>query len=318
MHWITEEKYDFAMRTEAEPFVAKRTESGLFSRVKGQQIYYEHYRADKPKAVIVISHGFTESIRKYTEAVYYMLQSEYDVWGLDHRGHGHSFRETNNPFVVHTDRFYDYVKDLKYLTEKLVRPAAGNLHVFLYAHSMGGCIGALTIERHPGLFDKAVLSSPMLGLDFGKLPVPVVYLGAKIKSLGGKKAMPVTPRDSFEKEDFENSCDSSKCRYEYYYKKRLTDVKLQTCSASLGWGMEAAKACAQARSPALASRIRIPVLLIQAGNDSVVKNASQHLFASRVKDCEFFQIPGMKHELYMTDSAVLIPYWERVFRFFER
>ena len=318
VNWITEENYDIVMRTVVEPYVAKRMESGLFSRVKGQPIYYEHYRPDTPKAVIVISHGFTESIRKYTESVYYMLQRGFEVWGLDHRGHGQSFRETDNPFVVHTGRFNNYVKDLRYLTKKYVRPSAGKLPVYLYVHSMGGCIGALIIEQYPKLFDRAVLSSPMLGLDFGKVPVPIVYMGAQMKSIGGKKALPITPKEAFEKADYENSCDSSRCRYEYYYRKRLADKNLQTSSASMGWGMEAAKACARARSAARTARISIPVLLIQAGKDTVVKNASQFLFASRVKSCRFFQVSGMKHELYMTDSEVLIPYWERVFQFLEK
>ena len=65
------------------------------------------------------------------------------------------------------------------------------------------------------------------------------------------------------------------------------------------------------------ARIAIPVLLFQAGADTVVKNASQNLFASRVHGCELVEIPGMKHELYMTDSEVLIPYWEKIFAFFD-
>src|ERR671928_229818 len=34
----------------------------------------------------------------------------------------------------------------------------------LFAHSMGGGIGTLYLERHPGRFDKAVLTSPLIGL----------------------------------------------------------------------------------------------------------------------------------------------------------
>ena len=183
---------------------------------------------------------------------------------------------------------------------------------------MGGCIGAWMIERWPKLFDKAVLSSPMLGLSFGKVPVPVVYAGAKLKSLQSGKAAPVNPVDAFEAEDFENSCDSSACRYHYYYQKRLADKKLQTRSPSLGWGMESAKACARVTSAFWTSRIRIPVLLCQAGNDTVVKNASQMKFLSRVPQAEFYRVPNMKHELYMTDSDMLIQYWERVFAFLDQ
>ena len=236
MRWIRENDYEEVMRTEVEPYVSARKECGIDARVKGQPIYYEHFRTEHPKGIIVISHGFTESIQKFTESIYYMLQAGYEVWGLDHRGHGYSYRSNDNPYVVHTDHFRDYVLDLKHLTEKRVKPAAGKLPVYLYCHSMGGCIGAWTIERWPKLFDKAVLSSPMLGLSFGKVPVPVVYAGAKLKSLQSGKAAPVNPVDAFEAEDFENSCDSSACRYHYYYQKRLADKKLQTRSPSLGWG----------------------------------------------------------------------------------
>ena len=317
MNWIKEENYAERMRAEAEPYVAERRESGTFERVKGQPIYYEHFRPEKPKAVIVISHGYTESVRKYTESIYYMLQEGYEVWGYDQRGHGKSFRHNENPYVVHIERFSDFVEDLRFLTESLVRPAAGKLPVYLYCHSMGGCIGALLIEQYPGLFEKAILSSPMLGLSFGKIPVPVVYLGASIMGIGDRKKEPTSPVSSFEmKPDFANSCDSSECRYLYYHEQRTADLKLQTCAPSIQWGKEAAKACRRATSGKETAKVRVPVLLFQAGNDTVVKNSAQDLFAARVASCELVRIEGMKHELYMTDSEVLIPYWEKVFSFF--
>ena len=105
MRWITEEHYAEQMRNEVEPYLSARRESGLDERVQGEAVYYEHYRADEPKGVIVISHGFTESIAKFAESIYYMLQAGFEVWGLDHRGHGRSFRANDNPYVVHTARF---------------------------------------------------------------------------------------------------------------------------------------------------------------------------------------------------------------------
>ena len=317
MRWITEENYAEQMRAEAEPYVAARAETGYDERVKGQKIYYEHYKCDAPKGVIVISHGFTESIRKFTESVYYMLQAGYEVWGLDHRGHGLSYRHNDNPFVVHIEHFEDYVLDLVHLTETLVLPAAGGLPVYLYCHSMGGCIGAWTIESYPTLFRKAVLSSPMLGLSFGKIPVPVVYVAASIKGMGEKRKEPMDPINAFQAEpDFPASCDSSECRYLYYFAKRQKDLALQTTAPAINWGKQSVKACARVTSRRQAAKISIPVLLFQAGADEVVKNESQDLFVSRVKNIEKVRVEGMKHELYMTDSPVLIPYWEKIFAFF--
>lgn len=316
MQWIKEENYADEMLEKVEPYLAARRTSGTDERIKGQPIYYEHFEADHPKGVIVISHGFTESIKKFSESIYYMLQAGYSVWGPDHRGHGRSIRHNDNPYVVHALHFSDYVQDLVHLTESLVKPASGSLPLYLYGHSMGGCIGGLTIEEHPDLFRRAVLTSPMLGLSFA-LPTPIMFAGASLMGLGEKKKNPLHPVDSFASEpNFAASCDSSECRYLYYFHKQQEDKFLQTSSPSIGWGLEAVKACYRVTSKRQTGKIRIPVLLLQAGEDTVVKNSAQNLFASRVPTCRFSVIPGMKHELYMTDSEVLIPYWEKIFAFF--
>ena len=77
MRWIRENDYEEVMRTEVEPYVSARKECGFDARVKGQPIYYEHFRTEHPKGIIVISHGFTESIQKFTESIYYILQAGY-------------------------------------------------------------------------------------------------------------------------------------------------------------------------------------------------------------------------------------------------
>ena len=318
MNWIRESNYAEEMKSVVEPYLKARMETGFDERVKGQPIYYEYFRSDHPKGVIVISHGFTESVKKFHEAVYYMLQAGYHVWGIDHRGHGESVRLNDNPYVVHAEHFRDYVMDLKHLTETRVIPRAGSFPVYLYGHSMGGCIGAWIIEEWPFMFRKAVLSSPMLGLSFGRIPAPVMGLAASVIGIGARKKESLNPVTRFDEADFENSCDSSRCRYSYYYEKRSENRLLQTTAPSIGWGREAIGACYHVTSKRQMTRISIPVLLFQAGNDTVVKNSSQDYFASHVKNCSIVRIPGMKHELYMTDSSVLIPYWEKIFSFLDR
>ena len=318
MRWITEDHYEELMRTEVEPWLEPRRETGYDERVKGQPIYYEHYRADAPKGVVVISHGFTESVRKFAEPIYYLLQAGYEVWGVDQRGHGRSWRANANPFVVHTDRFEDYVEDLRHLTETLVKPAAGELPLYLYCHSMGGCVGARTIETYPDLFRKAVLSSPMLGLSFGKIPLPVAYAFASLKSIGEKGKEPLSPVTAFPVETYEDSAANSEPRFRWYYEKKLADPKLQTCAGSARWGKEAIAACRRVCSDRETAKIRIPVLLFQAEKDSYVRNDAQDAFAARAKTCELVKLPGLRHELYVNEGESLRRYWERIFAFYER
>ncbi len=315
MRWIQDENYAQQMQNEVEPYLAARRETGLDERVQGQPVCFEHYRADAPKGVIVISHGFTESIAKFAESIYYMLQAGYEVWGLDHRGHGRSFRANDNPYVVHVDRFEDYVEDLRHLTEKRVKPAAGDLPIYLFCHSMGGCVGAWTIEQYPELFRKAVLSSPMLGLSFGKIPVPVAYAFATLKGLGEKGKEPLSPVTAFPKETYEDSASNSRPRFDWYYEKKLASVKLQTCAGSTRWGREAIRATWHVTSPKQIARIRIPVLLFQAEKDSYVRNDAQDAFAAKAPTCELVKLPGLRHELYMNGGEGLREYWEKIFAF---
>ena len=51
----------------------------------------------------------------------------------------------------------------------IVRNENPGKKMVLYAHSMGGAIGALVLEQYPELFDCAVLTSPMLKMKFNIL-----------------------------------------------------------------------------------------------------------------------------------------------------
>ena len=315
MRWITDEHYAEELRTEAEPYLEARREAGFHERVPGQPIYFEHCRADEPRGVVVISHGFTESAKKFEESIFYLLQAGYETWIVEHRGHGRSYRPNDNPFVVHVDRFDDYVDDLRHLVETRVKPAAGELPLFLFCHSMGGCVGVRLIEGSPELFRKAVLSSPMLGLSFGKIPLPVAYTVARLKSRGEGAKQPLTPVTAFPEERYADSAGNSEPRFDWYYAQKLAEPRFQTCAPSAGWGREAIRACRLVQKEA--GRVKIPVLLFQAGADVFVKNAAQDEFAARVPSCEIRRMPGKRHELYVSDTAFLKGYWEQIFAFLE-
>lgn len=315
MRYLEEAQYEKTMLEVVEPYIAEYRVTGSAARIKGQPVYYDSYQIPEAKGVIVISHGFTESAAKYSESIYYMLKSGYNVWALDHRGHGRSYRHVKNPLLVHVDHFRDYVLDLKHITETVVKPASGKLPVYLFCHSMGGCIGAWLIEEFPFVFDKAVLSSPMMGIGKGGSDL-VPRLLLNLKRLKGQKGLDEEGPKEFQKEpDFENSCGSCECRYLYYHKKRLADPKLQTCAASSGWLRESLMATHRVTSKAQCSKIQIPVLLMSAELDTVVRNEEEVKFSERTGLCQMETISGVKHEIYMCDREVLEVYWNRIFEF---
>ena len=125
----------------------------------GIEIYYEHYRLKKPLATIVLAHGFGENIMKYRELIYYFLQEGYEVFAMEHRGHGRSGRSGLDSTQVHVESWKYYVDDLEKFVTTIVKPQS-KIPLLLFGHSMGGGISAALLLRQPSLFHAAVLSVP--------------------------------------------------------------------------------------------------------------------------------------------------------------
>ena len=80
--YISENNYKEQMDSIVIPYIDGRMESGYIKGVDNVNIYYEKYKADDAKGNIVISHGYTESLEKYHEMIYYFLKSCYNVFGI--------------------------------------------------------------------------------------------------------------------------------------------------------------------------------------------------------------------------------------------
>lgn len=167
---LPEDILEQRMEEEAEPFLQKIRVSGMMKTTENKGLYYELYPQENAKGTIVVSYGFTESCLKYYELLYYFYREGYQVAIMDHRGHGRSMREVEDMTVVHIELFSRYVKDLHHFVEKKVKPMADGKPLYLFAHSMGGCIGTFYLEQYPDDFKRAVLTAPMLGVKLGGCP----------------------------------------------------------------------------------------------------------------------------------------------------
>lgn len=308
---LDEEQYEVQMTEVVEPYLQKL---GIHGSVRG--LYYEFYEHQEPIGTIVISYGFTESCEKYHELIYYMYQAGYQVAILDHRGHGNSLREVEDPQLVHVDDFSLYVEDLHYFVEKEVLPGAKKLPLYLYAHSMGGCIGTLYLERYPEIFQKAVLNAPMYGINNGGIPDFAAGLLCRGAAVVGKRKKRLFTMGGFDpQEPFEGSGCDSPARHNYYLKRRRENPAYQTSCASYGWAGEAMKAGKRAIALKNAANIRIPVLLFQAKRDTFVRAREQEIFLSRVPDGRKILIDS-KHEINRMPGDRLETYLAEMFRFY--
>lgn len=314
---IPEQQFDQQMRETVEPFLESVVRRG---KIRKGELYYELFPLESPTGTVVISHGYAEAGRKYYELCYYFLRHGYQVAVMDHRGHGKSVREGSDPDVAYVDRFDRYAEDLHEFVIKCVltqfhRPG---LPLLLYGHSMGGCIAARYLELYPEDFDRAVLNAPMLGLKLGLCPPWAALLLCEANILLGRGGRRLFYQGEFDpQEPFSSSSAGSPQRHAYFQAVRRSDPAFHTSSTSYRWAREAILAGWKAVSKREAAKVKIPVLLFQAGEDTLVTEAAQSKFIRRIADGRLVLVPDSRHEIYRAPNEILARYLTELFRFLD-
>jgi alpha-beta hydrolase superfamily lysophospholipase len=118
--------------------IAVPVAEGTYESVKGVRIVYRSWRPDtKPRAVVVICHGFNAHGGQYAWVAEQFVGRGFAVYALDLRGRGKSEGE----------RFYvedvaEYVSDLSGVIA-IAKSRDAGLPVFLLGHSAGGVTSAV-------------------------------------------------------------------------------------------------------------------------------------------------------------------------------
>ena len=175
---LQESNYKEEMQTIVEPYLVSIGTEFYLERHAGQKIHCMHYVPENPHAVVMLSHGFVENAEKYKEIAYYFAKEGFSVYLPEHCGHGFSYRLTEDESLVHLDSFERYVEDFIFVTKKAKEDNPG-MKIYLYGHSMGGGIAAAVAARAPEMFEKVILSSPMIRPLTGGVPWHVAKAIAK-------------------------------------------------------------------------------------------------------------------------------------------
>lgn len=269
-------------------------------------LFYTVYKAEDAKGLVTISHGFSEGMHKYREFIYILLKSGYSVVIYEHRGHGRSIRQIDDSRTVHIDTFDSYIVDLLYITRNLAIKEAEGLPMYLFGHSMGGCIATLFQEQYPSYYRKLVLSSPMLGINMAegiKAPLAGLLAGIVLKAGKGRDRVPGMGE---EKENFETSLTTSEERWRYSMRIRDANILLQTSAPTFGWAAAALKASKKAVKDEV--KINVPTLLFQAETETMVSNKAEDRFSEENSNVKLVRINGSRHEILLSPKSVLTVY----------
>ena len=277
-------------------------------------LFYSLYRADRPKGLVTISHGFSEGMYKYREMAYCLTRLGYSVLAYEHRGHARSVRVTEEDTSVHIDSFDTYVEDLRSLTEEIaLKEAAGEIPMHLFGHSMGGCIATLFAERMASYYSHIVLSSPMLAL---RLKTPARLIAQPVASIMCHMGKEEEIFPIFNgKEKFEDSNSTSRERWQYVKDVREGNVLLQMSNPTWSWLRSALEASKEARENAKA--IKVPTLIFLAEDDALVDNSAAIELQKRNSLVTLCPMSGTKHEIMSSPKKVLVSYYRTMDSFLQ-
>jgi lysophospholipase len=258
-----------------------------------------------PKGTICLFSGRTEYIEKYFETIADFRQRGFAVAILDWRGQGGSQRLLKNPRKGHVSSFTHYQRDVDSFIRDIVLPECP-LPLFALGHSMGGAILLSTLSRRPNLFNRAVLTSPMVGLA-GAAGGEIVRGAARfLSAIGiGRLAVSHTKQDVHQDDLFASNVltrDETRFRRNQAIVQQAPDLAIGP--PTIGWLNAAFQAMNTFEDADFIATIRTPLLMFAAGGDKVVNNPATARLARRLRLAQLLTVDGARHEMLMETDAV--------------
>ncbi|MFZ4437760.1 MAG: alpha/beta hydrolase [Syntrophales bacterium] len=262
-------------------------QEGFFNGVRDHRIYYQCWLPEaEPKAVLLLVHGLAEHGGRYMNLVNHFLPLGYAVYAIDHLGHGRS-----EGTRVYVERFTDFTETISSIRE-MIRSWQKGKPVFLVGHSMGGLIGAIYLLSHQKELAGAILSGPAV-----KAPDNI----SAVTLFAGKVLSALIPKLGLIQLDAEGVC-----RDPAVVKAYMTDPLVYGGKVTARLGAEMIKAMGQ--TGAEASRITLPLLILQGGEDRLVNPSGAQMLYDGVAsaDRKLILYEGFYHEVFNEPEHVRV------------
>lgn len=304
---VPEKSLQDLTKSEIIPYFEK-TEFNEFAGEKDIQLHYKIFRGARTKGTanksLVILNGRTEPMIKYAELIYDLRNEPFDIYIMDHRGQGFSERiNKDDSHMGYVENFDFYVRDAKKFVDEVVKKNTdGAIHVL--GHSMGGAIAALYMEKYPREFTSAVLSSPMIDFYTKGIPRGITTGMTGLLALLGQGQTYAPGEKKFNQyADFDtNNLTTSFHRFANNNNLELEYPATVIRGPSVRWVNQSLKSCKSAMKNAYL--VETPVLLLQAGSDTIVKNKAQDKFCSQVTNCRKVTYAFARHEILQEQDEI--------------
>lgn len=287
--------------------------AGHFHAVDGARIRYACWGPTgmNKLGTVCILQGRAEFIEKYFEVVSDLRRRGFAVAIMDYRGQGGSSRLLGKARKGHVDDFAQYDADLEQFMADIVLPDCPAPYYGL-AHSMGGNILLRATRSRMCWFDRIIVIAPLIQLGEGQSRVPASCRVAELLTLCGLGTMfvPGGSSESWDEKPFAgNPLTSDAQRYARMQEVLRVAPGLAIGAPTIGWYHAACQSMALITSEGFAPSVKVPALLIAAGNDEVVSLRAIEEFTSRLRMGAHVLIPGARHEILHECNPVREQFW---------
>ncbi len=255
---------------------------------------------------ILILPGRAEFVEKYAELAGDLTRRGLHVLCLDWRGQGGSSRPLADAGIGHVDRFDQFLDDLAACLPRLMDGVTGP--IVALGHSMGGHILLRFLAERPHPFAAAILSAPMLGVQTFPLPeAGARWLARRAVAWGrghryalGQEPWAADPAPDFAS----NKLTSDPVRFARGHALCVADPSIALGGASWGWLDAALTSIHHLFTHDRLETVRLPILLLSARADGIVRHDRHDLAARLLPDCTLVPFPGARHELLMEADSI--------------
>jgi lysophospholipase len=253
----------------------------------------------RARGTVVLSTGRTEPIEKYYETIADFLARDFCVLAHDWRGQGLSARLLPERLKGHARAVEEFLDDYSRLLDTY--EAAAPKPWIMVGHSMGGVLNLLSLEAGELRFAGAVLSSPMLRIRTGKRSLWSVRFAARWNVRHGKAGDYVLDDhdDPFEHSFGKDALTHDQNRYERWREQLYACPHLAVGGITWGWLHFAVDAGERALRPKALRKVRTPLTIVQAADDTRVWKASAKWAAKRIPKARYVEVPVARHEILM-------------------
>ena len=277
--YTQESHFEQAINNEISALWNGRNEGFIKSADKHRLFWISLTSPTHSKAIVVVN-GRIECTYKYQELFFDLFQQGYDIYSYDHRGQGLSDRLIDDHDMGYVDEFDDYINDLALMVQHF--DLGKYQKRYLLGHSMGGNIATRYVQTHAEHpFDAMVMSAPMYGVNLNWYLKPIAMVLGQVLTALNTKPIYAPGQGPYYPKPFEgNLLSQSHVRYHWFRQLYEHQPQLRIGGATTRWvwqGLMASKQCLL-----LTRQIKLPTLLLQAGDDHVVSNKAQIRFIKKL------------------------------------